>query len=111
MGARENDAERLESERAVYYILSPYRALLSRALRITCIMFAAYLFSANSLLFCVLVPVYTLGVYLYHKLWLLCKTHAFKLPPFLLSIILLNIPFLALSVLIRQMIAQLILYI
>ena len=105
----ESSNDRLENERAVYYILSPYRALLSRALRITLIMFAAYLFSANSLLFCVLVPVYTLGVYLYYKLWLLCKSHAFKLFPYVLSIVLLNLPFALCSFIIRQLITELIL--
>jgi hypothetical protein len=109
MSQIENDADRLGNE-TTYYILSPYKALLAHSLKITLFMFAAYILSANTLFFCIMVPIYVLCGYLYYKLWLLCKKHALKPLPFLFSIILLNIPFFAASFFVRSLFAALIAY-
>ncbi|MBQ8910995.1 MAG: hypothetical protein IJY89_00310 [Clostridia bacterium] len=102
MARSENENDRLNGEGTVYYILSPYRSLLSRGIKITLIVFAAYILSANTLLFCIMVPIYVLCGHIYYKLWLLCKKHAVRLLPFLLSILVLNIPFWVASFFVRQ---------
>ena len=95
-------------DQLTYYILSPYKALFSKILKITLILFVAYIFSANALFFCIMVPIYVLGIYLYCKLWILCKRHAIKAFPFISVIVLCNVPFLLLSFQIRFLVSELI---
>ena len=103
MSKIENSSDRLNSDNTVYYILTPYKALISRTLKITYFAFAAYIFSANEVLFCIMMPVYILCFYLYCKLWLMCKKHTFKPLPFITFMVLFNIPFIVLSFYIRAL--------
>jgi len=101
MGKIENSSDRLQSANATYYILTPYKAVLLKAFKITLIVSLAYVFSANTLLLCIMVPIYVLCIYMYHKLWLICKKHCFKPLPFVFCILILNVPFIIISFYIR----------
>lgn len=101
MSARERQVDRINDDGTVYYILSPHGALLLQAVKITLIAFAAYILSANLFLFGLMVPIYALCLLLYHKLFVRCRRHGYKLFPFLLTLFLLNLPFLGASFFIR----------
>ena len=99
----EDSTDRLQSINATYYIFTPYKAILSKAIKITLIVFLSYIFSANTLLLCILVPIYVLCLYMYYNLWLVCKRHRFKLLPYVICILVLNIPFLIISFVVRSL--------
>lgn len=89
------------------YIYVPHMQLFIIALRITLIMFFLYLLSAKLLIIATLTPVYFIVIYLYYLLWLKIKRYNFRLFPYILCLILLNVPFFFIAVYIRELILNL----
>ena len=91
----------------IYYIYVPHMQLFLYALRTTFIMFILYLLSANSLITSLLIPAYFIVLYIYYVFWLNIKRYNFRLFPFIISLILLNIPFYLIAFYVRALILNL----
>lgn len=76
----------------IYYINIPYGALFCLALKITAFLLPLYLVCAHPVVTAVAVPAYVFILYLYYLYWEIVKNFGFRLPPFILFLVLLNIP-------------------
>ena len=87
----------------IYYINTPMADLCTLFLKISSFMFALYLFSFHPFMVAVLVPAYMMVFYLYSLYWGVVKRYAFRLLPFVVVVMLANIPILFLATLIRKL--------
>lgn len=90
----------------ICHICVPRRAMFGYALKVTLLMFAAYLLSVNLLMTAILVPVYIIGIYLYYGFWLICRNHGYRLIPVAAVVLLMNTPAALAAVMLRSFIVS-----
>ncbi len=78
----------MENNESVCYINVPYAAMVTVCMRVHFLFFFLYLFSVHIVAIAFLLPGYALGLYYLYMLWRYVKIFGYRIPPFLLCILL-----------------------
>lgn len=71
-------------------------------------MFLLYLVSAHPIVTAIILPAYVIVLNLYYLFWKITKKYGFRLPPFIFSLVMLNIPAFFLAKYLRTMLISII---
>ncbi len=95
------DAMYLSNDTEIYYILIPYKMILTNTLKINSILFLIQVLTLNIFVFFMLTPVYLILLYVFYQLFSVLRKFEFKSFLIILWFVVSNIPTFLVSDLIK----------